>query len=112
MTAEPGVRFGIANALLVTTFLVTAVLRLDPTATAWAAVITAGLLGIALSPATTAWLGVVAWAWFSGFVENHLGDLTFAGDDALRLAIFALSPVALAALAHRLDHVIKENAHG
>jgi hypothetical protein len=112
MTAEPGVRFGIANAWLVTTFLVTAVLRLDPTATAWAAVITAGLSGIALPLATTAWLGVVAWAWFTGFVENRFGELTFAGDDVLRLAIFALTPVALAALAHRLDHVMKENAHG
>jgi hypothetical protein len=112
MTAEPGVRFGSANGLLVTTFLVAAVLRVDPTTTAWVAVITAGLLGSAMSLTMTAWLGVVAWAWFTGFVENRFGELTFAGDDVLRLAIFALTPVALAALAHRLHHMIKENAHG
>ena len=112
MTAEPGVRFGIANGLLVTTFVVASAVRLDLEATAWAAVLAAGVLGAALSPTMTASLGVIAWAWFTGFVENRFGELTFASHDVLRLAAFALAPLALAVLTRRLHHVIKENAHG
>ena len=112
MTAQPGVRFGIANALLVTTFLAASVARLDPTETAWVAVVAAGLSGVGLSLSMTASLGVISWAWFTGFVENRFGELTFAGDDVQRLALFALAAAALAALTHRIHDEIKERAHG
>lgn len=112
MTAQPGVRFAIANGALIATVLVASLGRLGSAETAWAAVLAAGLLGAGLPLSMTAGLGVIAWAWFTGFVENRFGELTFAGDDLQRLAIFTLAAAALAAFTHRLRHVIKENAHG
>ena len=41
-------------------------------------------------------LGLVAWAYFTGFVTNSLGELTFAPDDLARLALL----VALCGTAH------------
>ena len=112
MTSEAGVRFGIANALLLATFLVTATVHLDPTLTAWAGGATAGLLGIGPSVARAAGLGAISWAWFTGFFENRYGELSFAGDDLQRLVAFTLAAVAIAALGHHTHHVIKENARG
>ena len=60
----------------------------------------------------TAWLGAISWAWFTGFVENRFGELTFAGDDLQRLAAFTLAAVVIAALGHLTLHVIKENLRG
>ena len=112
MTSEPGVHFGLANGLLVTTFVVASVAALDPTETACAVVLAAGLLGAGQARPVPAVLGVIAWAWFTGFVENRFGELTFAGEDLVRLAVFAVAPVVIAALTHHLHHVIEENAHG
>lgn len=112
MTAEPGVRFGIANGLLVATFVAASIGRLDPTETGWTAVVAAGLLGVGLSLSMTASLGVIAWAWFTGFVENRYGELTFAGDDLRRLVLFAASALALAVFTRHILHLIQANAHG
>ena len=112
MTAEPGVRFGIANGLLVTTFFAAPLVRLDSTETACAAVVAAGLLGVGLSLSMTAWLGVIAWAWFTGFVENRFGELTFASDDRQHLVVFALATIAIAVFARRIHHMIQESTHG
>ena len=57
-------------------------------------------------------LGLIAWAWYTGFVENTYGQLTFATDDVRRLAAFVLTSAVVAALSHRLWFVIKENARG
>ncbi len=112
ITSEPGVRFGIANGLLVATFLATSVVRLGLTGTAWVALLAAGLLGIGLSLSMTAWLGVIAWAWFTGFVENRFGQLTFAGEDVQRLVVFTVSAVALSVFTRHVYLVIKEISHG
>ncbi len=34
-------------------------------------------------------LGLVAWAWFTGFVANSYGLLTFTGPDLVRLALLS-----------------------
>lgn len=112
MTAEPGVRFGIANGLLLLALIGSWAVRFGATETAWAAVIAAGLLGIGLSRPMTAWLGLIAWAWFTGFVENQFGELTFAGDDVQRLVAFTVGALVLSVAARRIPHVIKEDAHG
>jgi hypothetical protein len=112
MTAQTGVRFGIANGLLIAAFFAAAVARLDATETAWTVVLTAGLLGLGLSLLMTACLGAIAWAWFTGFVEHRFGLLTFAGHDLQRFAVFVVAAMALAAFVRGIDHMIKENAHG
>ena len=111
MTAEPGVRFGIANALLVVVLIAAWAARLDTAETAWAAVLAAGLLGAGLSRPMSAWLGVIAWAFYTGFVENRFGELTLAGDDVRRLVVFTVAAFALSMTARSFRHVLKENAH-
>src|SRR6476661_5007916 len=100
MTSEHGVRFGIANGLLV--LIGSWAARLGATGTAWATVIAAGLLGLGLSLVMTAGLAIIAWAWFTGFVENRYGQLTFAGDDVRRLLLFTVATLILSVLARRL----------
>jgi len=112
MTAEPGVRFGIANCLLVLVLIAAWAARLGATGTAWAAVIAAGALGIGLSRTMTAGLAIITWAWFTGFVENRYGQLTFAGDDVRRLLLFTVATLILSVLARRLRLVITEYPRG
>jgi hypothetical protein len=109
--AEPGVRFGLANALLVAALLAATAARLDVSETEFVAVVVAGLASIGLSFVLTAWIGVVAWALFTGFVENDFGTLTFAEPDLVRLGVFAACTVGLAVLCHRTWAVAKEDAH-
>jgi hypothetical protein len=107
MSAEPGVRFGIANGLLVATMLAVSVAHLGPTATAWVSVVAAGLLGAGLSLTMTGLLGVIAWAWFTGFAENRFGELTFAPHDLQHLAAFGLVAVAIAAFTRRVGLLVR-----
>ena len=101
MTAEPGVRFGIANGLLIAALLTASVARLDAPAMEVVAVAAAGVVAVGLSTTMTAGLGVIAWAWFTGFVENDFGRLTLAHDDLRRLAVFVLVTPVVAAVARR-----------
>ena len=112
MWTEPGVRFGIANGLLVVVFLAASLAQLTSHEIAWLAVLTAGLAGVGLRWLVAGSLGVIAWAWFTGFVENAYGELTFAAADVRRLVLFALAAAALAAVSHRVGQVVKESAHG
>jgi hypothetical protein len=100
MSAEPGVRFGIANAVLVAALYLAAAARLDVVETELLTVLVAGLASAGLSLAMTASISVVAWALLTGFVENRYGELTFTQGDVLRLALFAVSTIVLALLAH------------
>jgi hypothetical protein len=111
VTDEPGVRFGIANTLLVVALLAAAAARLDKAETELIAVIAGGLASVGLSLLMTAWVGVIAWALFTGFVENSYGQLTFEGGDLKRLAGFAVATMALAFFTRHTYQVIKENAH-
>ncbi|GAB3765056.1 hypothetical protein FB382_000782 [Nocardioides ginsengisegetis] len=110
MTTEPGVRFGIANGLLVATLITASVARLEVPAMELVAVAAAGLVAVGLSHAMTAGLGVIAWAWFTGFVENDFGQLTLAPDDLRRLVVFVVATLAVAVVARHIHHSIKENA--
>lgn len=112
MTAEPGVCFGIANGALILAVIGSWAARLGATGTAWAAVLAAGLLGIGLSRPMAAWLGLNAWALFTGFVENRFGQLSFAGNDVERLVVFTAAALALSVTARCIHQVIKENGHG
>ena len=96
LTDEPGVRFGIANGLLVAALIVAAAARLNPTGTELVAVIAAGVASVGLSILMTTSVGVIAWALFTGFIENSYGQLTFEASDLIRMAVFAAATVTLA----------------
>jgi len=98
MSAEPGVRFGLANAALVLALLVAAALPLDRSETAAVAVVTAA----AVSASLPRRFALVSWAWFTGFFENKYGVLTLAPSDLLNLAGFVATTVVLAGLAQAL----------
>lgn len=90
-------RFGIATGAVVVTLEVAALAGLGPVPTAVAAILAAGLAGGLLPSVVGACLGVIAWAFFTGFDVNSYGQLTFTGPDLLRLAVFAAATVLLAA---------------
>jgi len=101
MVAEPGVRFGIANGLIVGALCVAALVHLTGAQTEFLTVLVAGLACCGLSRLATAGVALVAWAMFTGFVVNRYGVLTLGHHDLLRLAAFALA-TGLVALAGRL----------
>jgi len=102
MSAEPGVRFGLANAALVLALLVAAALPLDRSETAAVAVVTAAAVSASLPRRFAVVMGLVSWAWFTGFFENKYGVLTLAPSDLLNLAGFVATTVVLAGLAQAL----------
>ena len=111
MVAEPGVRFGIANGLIVGVLCVAALAHLTGAQTEFLTVLVAGLACCGLSRLLTAGVGVAAWAMFTGFVVNRYGMLTLSHHDLLRLAAFALVTGVLAITAHRIQTTARENAH-
>ena len=102
MVAEPGVRFGIANGLIVAALCVAAVVNLTGTQTEFLTVLVAGLACCGLSLLLTAGVGVAAWALFTGFVVNRYGALTLSQHDLLRLTTFALATGLVALSARRI----------
>jgi hypothetical protein len=102
---EPGVWFGIATGCIITALLVTAAAGLGTTGTACTAVLVTGLVASRLRGPVVAALGVIAWAFFTGFDENRLGQLTFKDPDLARLAVFAVATVVIAgAVRTRTEH--------
>ena len=57
-------------------------------------------------------VGVIAWALFTGFIENSYGQLTFAASDLIRMAVFAAATVTLAVVIRITYRVISESALG
>ena len=112
MTDQPGVRYGIANAVLIAALFSAAAAQLSGEETEILIVIVAGLSGCALTFVLRASMGIVAWAMFTGFVVNRYGTLTFHHDDLLRLLLFALATLTLAAVARGTYLVLTENADG
>jgi len=98
---EPGVWFGIATGLLVTTFLVSAATGLDAIDTACAAIVVAGLTAARIPGLPAAALGLVGWAFWTGFTENTFGQLTLAGGDLARLVGFVAATVLIAYAVHQ-----------
>lgn len=97
MADETGVRFGIATGVLVLALVVAGLTGLDATGTALAVILAAGIAAGLLPVPAGASLGVIAWAFFTGFDVHSYGQLTFTGPDLLRLAVFAAATVLLAA---------------
>jgi hypothetical protein len=95
MADDPGIWFGISIGLVICAYLVAGALRLDPVETASAAIVVAGLAAARLPGLVTVILGIVAWAFFTGFTENAFGQLTFAGHDLEHLAVFAGATTAM-----------------
>jgi Flp pilus assembly protein TadG len=112
LTDEPGVRFGIANGLLVAALIAAASVRLNTTGTEIVAVIAAGIASVGLSILMTSSVGVIAWALFTGFIENSYGQLTFEKGDLIRMAVFAAATITLAVVTRNAYRVVEENAHG
>ena len=91
---EPGIRFGMGQGALVMTALTVAVLHL-PTASALMALAVAAFVSASFTPAGWAvLLGLSAWAFYTGFLENRLGQLTLAGGDLGRLVALVLVAVS------------------
>lgn len=92
---DPGIWFGIATGLLVLTFLLAGLARLSTVETATAAILVGGLAAARLPGLIALVLGVIAWAFYTGFTENGFGQLTFASGDLVRLASFAVATALL-----------------
>jgi hypothetical protein len=112
LTDEADIRFGLANGVIVTALIVAWAAGLDVSATAVLAVLVAGLASGRLPIATAVALGFIAWAYFTGFVENRYGELTFANADLRRLATFALATPALSVFLRHIFHNAQEPARG
>ncbi|MCW2754752.1 MAG: hypothetical protein JWQ32_2163 [Marmoricola sp.] len=103
MVDEPGVLFGIATGTVVATALVAGAFALSPLAIALALVFVAGLFGARLRIMLAAALGLVAWAFYTGFIENRLGQLTLATGDLTRSGTFVLGALAVALMMRRVQ---------
>jgi hypothetical protein len=95
---EPGVRFGIANALVVLALLASTATHLGLEPTTVLVVLVAGLAATGIPIRFVLGLGIATWAMVTGFVENSLGQLTFGRDDLLRLALLVTSVAMLSRL--------------
>ncbi|MCZ4500427.1 MAG: hypothetical protein JWQ74_2982 [Marmoricola sp.] len=93
-----GVWFGIATGLVVLTLFVAGLAGLGTATSAVAVIVVGGLAAARLPGLVALALGVVGWAFFTGFAENSLGQLTFAGGDVERLVGFAAATAAIAAV--------------
>lgn len=91
---EPDFRLATANATLVLVLLAAAAVRVGPVVTEGLVAIVVALAGIAVSARLGSLIGLVGWAFYTGFVENRYGVLTFSGDDLVRMVVM----VAIGAL--------------
>jgi len=98
---DPGVWFGITTGLLVLTFFVAGLAGLSASETAVAAILVGGLAATRLPGRVALALGVIAWAFYTGFTENTFGQLTFAPGDLERLSLFAAATVLVGAVLRR-----------
>jgi peptidoglycan/LPS O-acetylase OafA/YrhL len=103
MVDEPGVLFGIATGTVVATELLAGACALPPAPTALALVIVAGLFGARLRALLATALGVIAWAFYTGFTQNRLGQLTLATGDLTRVGAFAVGVLAVALVIRRMQ---------
>jgi hypothetical protein len=90
---EQGIRFGLAEGALVLAALVAAALHLPLAAALVLLALAAFGGGYATSLGWAVVVGLSAWAYFTGFLENTLGQLTLAPHDLTRLVALALVAV-------------------
>ncbi|RNL62003.1 hypothetical protein EFK50_09245 [Nocardioides marmoriginsengisoli] len=111
---DPGIWFGIATGLVIVTFLIAGLSGFGAVGTGAAVLLVGGLAAVRLPGLIALALGIVVWAFYTGFTENSLGQLTFAAGDLVRLAGFAVATVAIAQLVRSLHDTgtVREVRHG
>jgi hypothetical protein len=90
LLGEPGIRFGIANAAIVLAVANCAWLDVS---SSWALLLLAAVVIVtahATSFAVGGAIGLVAWAFQTGFLENAYGQLTFYADDLAHLCLLTV----------------------
>lgn len=103
MVDEPGVLFGIATGIVVVTDLLAGAFTLPAVPTALALVVVAGLFGARLKVLLAAALGLIAWAFYTGFTEHRFGQLTLADGDLVRIGAFVAGALAIAVAMRRVQ---------
>lgn len=98
LSDEPGIRFAVATAAIVLALFAAVPAPLHAGEVELLVVVVAGTASSGLSLVVVPAVGVEAWALFTGFAHNRLGDLTFTGPDLARLVVFTVGTVALAVL--------------
>lgn len=101
MVAEPGIRFGIANAAVILTLQGCAVLGLRAAPTLLAVATVVVVASVASPPGIGTLVGVSSWAFYTGFVENAYGLLTFHHADLARLAALSVAGGVAATVGRR-----------
>lgn len=96
MRDEPGIRFGIAQALVLLALVLSRPFGLGTLATDALLVTVGAAVGAFLNWSALAFTGVLAWAWATGFVENQYGVLSFTGPDLERLGASVAGALLLA----------------
>jgi hypothetical protein len=109
---DSGIWFGIAVALVILTLLVTGLAGLGAVPSAAAVILVGGLAAARLPGLIALALGGVAWAFFTGFIENSFGQLTFAEGDVARLAAFSVATAVLAHVVRRGARLGSAARHG
>lgn len=104
---EAGVRLGLAHAGLVLATLASCALDLPGTASLVLLGLVALTAGLWLPGTWALGTGVSAWALWTGFCENGLGQLTLSGGDLRHLALLPL----LALVGVLLHHVPLHGVH-
>ena len=90
LLGEPGIRFGIANAAIVLAVATCAWLDVG---TSWALLLLAAVVIVTASGTSFAVggaIGLVAWAFQTGFLENTYGLLTFYAEDLTHLCLLTV----------------------
>ncbi|MGH3333292.1 MAG: hypothetical protein ACRDPJ_18485 [Nocardioidaceae bacterium] len=101
LLAEPGIRFGSANAAVILSLQACAVLgvRAAQTLVVLASVVV--LVSIATPVGVGGMVGATSWAFYTGFVENSYGSLTFHHTDLTRLMVLVGAGAVAACVVRR-----------
>jgi hypothetical protein len=96
LSDDPGIRFGIAVACLVGAVLIDDVTRLGRIDAALSLILIGGLTAAGVRARRAAIVGLVGWAFYTGFVENSFGTLSLAGADLARMTGFVAATAVIA----------------
>ncbi|MBO9523550.1 MAG: hypothetical protein J7518_18625 [Nocardioidaceae bacterium] len=96
MRDENGVRFGMAAGTEVAALTTAGLAGLAPLPTAVWLVLASALAARRLPGWVVLAVGAIGWAFFTGFVENAYGVLTFSDADLVRLGLFVLCTLTMA----------------
>jgi hypothetical protein len=101
LLGEHGIRFGIANAAIVLSVATCSWLDIDGS---WALLLLAAVVIVTASGTSFAVggaIGLVAWAFQTGFLENTFGLLTFYAQDLTHLCLLTVVGAITASGGHR-----------